>query len=459
MIVVYIGDGNVMEKDLTKGSPFKLIIGFAVPMLLGMLFQQFYNLVDTIIVGKTLGVNALAGVGATGALNFMIIGFCMGVCSGFVIPVAQAFGAGKGAELRKYVFNGYVCSIIFSVVLTVAAVAGCRALLTLLRTPGDIFDYSYSYINVIFIGIPTVFLYNIVSGIIRSLGDSKTPVVFLVVSSLINITLDFVFILGMKMGVAGAAWATNVSQLIAGVSCFVYMNRKYDILKGGREDRKLNGRFVRKLCGNGIPMGLQYSITAIGSTILQASVNMLGPVYVAAMTAGGKIFNFTCCPFDALGSTMATYCGQNVGAGKYDRLGKGVMTASIIGWIYSVVSFVVLVFTARYISLLFVNTEETQIIELTHRFICASALFYVFLTLVNVVRFSIQGMGFSGLAIIAGIFEMVARAFAAVVLVPAIGFDGACLASPLAWVAADIFLVSAFLHCRKTLVRISQSRQ
>ena len=459
MIVVYIGDGNVMEKDLTKGSPFKLIIGFAVPMLLGMLFQQFYNLVDTIIVGKTLGVNALAGVGATGALNFMIIGFCMGVCSGFVIPVAQAFGAGKGAELRKYVFNGYVCSIIFSVVLTVAAVAGCRALLTLLRTPLDIFEYSYSYINVIFIGIPTVFLYNIVSGIIRSLGDSKTPVVFLVVSSLINITLDFVFILGMKMGVAGAAWATNVSQLIAGVSCFVYMNRKYDILKGGREDRKLDGRFVRKLCGNGIPMGLQYSITAIGSTILQASVNMLGPVYVAAMTAGGKIFNFTCCPFDALGSTMSTYCGQNVGAGKYDRLGKGVMTASIIGWIYSVVSFVVLVFTARYISLLFVNPEETQIIELTHRFICASALFYVFLTLVNVVRFSIQGMGFSGLAIIAGIFEMAARAFAAVVLVPAIGFDGACLASPLAWVAADIFLVSAFLHCRKTLVRISQSRQ
>lgn len=459
MIVVYIGDGNVMEKDLTKGSPFKLIIGFAVPMLLGMLFQQFYNLVDTIIVGKTLGVNALAGVGATGALNFMIIGFCMGVCSGFVIPVAQAFGAGKGAELRKYVFNGYVCSIIFSVVLTVAAVAGCRALLTLLRTPGDIFDYSYSYINVIFIGIPTVFLYNIVSGIIRSLGDSKTPVVFLVISSLINITLDFVFILGMKMGVAGAAWATNVSQLIAGVSCFVYMNRKYDILKGGREDRKMDGRFVRKLCGNGIPMGLQYSITAIGSTILQASVNMLGPVYVAAMTAGGKIFNFTCCPFDALGSTMATYCGQNVGAGKYDRLGKGVMAASIIGWIYSVVSFVVLVFTARYISLLFVNPEETQIIELTHRFICASALFYVCLTLVNVVRFSIQGMGFSGLAIIAGIFEMAARAFAAVVLVPAIGFDGACLASPLAWVAADIFLVSAFLYCRKTLVRISQLRR
>ena len=163
-----------MEKDLTKGSPFKLIIGFAVPMLLGMLFQQFYNLVDTIIVGKTLGVNALAGVGATGALNFMIIGFCMGVCSGFVIPVAQAFGAGKGAELRKYVFNGYVCSIIFSVVLTVAAVAGCRALLTLLRTPLDIFEYSYSYINVIFIGIPTVFLYNIVSGIIYCSGILST---------------------------------------------------------------------------------------------------------------------------------------------------------------------------------------------------------------------------------------------------------------------------------------------
>lgn len=444
-----------MEKDLTNGSPIKLIIGFAVPMLFGMLFQQFYNLVDTVIVGKTLGVDALAGVGATGSLNFMIIGFCMGVCSGFVIPAAQAYGANKPAELRKYVFNGYVCSLIFSIILTAASVVGCRGLLALLRTPADIFEYSYDYISVIFIGIPTVFLYNIVSGVIRSLGDSKTPVVFLVISSIINIVLDFWFILGLNMGVAGAAWATDISQLVAGVSCYIYMNRRYSILHGSKSDRQVDMRFIGKLCGNGIPMGLQYSITAIGSTVLQAAVNVLGPMYVAAMTAGGKIFNFTCCPFDALGSTMATYGGQNVGAGKYDRLGKGVRSACFIGAVYSVISFVVLLFTAKYIALMFVDAEEVEIINLTHRFICASALFYIPLTLVNVIRFCIQGMGFSVFAILAGVFEMAARIFAAVILVPAIGFDGACLASPLAWIAADIFLVSAFIHCRNKLVRLS----
>lgn len=442
-----------MEKDLTKGSPFKLIIGFAVPMLFGMLFQQFYNLVDTIIVGKTLGVDALAGVGATGSLNFMIIGFCMGVCGGFAIPVAQAFGAEKVVELRKYVYNGYVCSIVFALILTATSVAGCRGLLQLLRTPQDIFEHAYSYINVIFIGIPTVFLYNIVSGIIRSLGDSRTPVVFLVISSVINIALDFVFILAMDMGVAGAAWATNVSQLTAGISCYIYMNRKYTILKGSKYERKIEPGYIKKLCINGIPMGLQYSITAIGSTVLQAAVNVLGPVYVAAMTAGGKIFNFTCCPFDALGSTMATYGGQNVGAGKYDRLGKGVAAACIMGAVYSIISFVVLLFTAKYIALLFVDADQTEIINLTHRFICASALFYIPLTLVNVIRFCIQGMGFSVFAILAGVFEMAARVFAAVMLVPSIGFDGACLASPLAWIAADIFLVTAFIYCRRKLVR------
>lgn len=459
IMINVIRRGVHMEKDLTNGSPLKLIIGFAVPMLLGMLFQQFYNLVDTIIVGKTLGVDALAGVGATGSLNFMIIGFCMGVCSGFVIPVAQAYGANKPSELRKYVFNGYVCSIIFSVILTTAAVAGCRGLLTLLRTPTDIFEHSYNYINVIFIGIPTVFLYNMVSGVIRSLGDSKTPVVFLVVSSVVNIILDFVFILGCKMGVAGAAWATNVSQLVAGVSCYIYMNKRYSILRGPKSEKKVEVRYIKKLCVNGIPMGLQYSITAIGSTVLQAAVNVLGPMYVAAMTAGGKIFNFTCCPFDALGSTMATYGGQNVGAGKYDRLGKGVRSACMVGAVYSVVSFVVLLFTAKYIALLFVDADQVEIINLTHRFICASALFYIPLTLVNVIRFCIQGMGFSVFAILAGVFEMAARTFAALTLVPAIGFDGACLASPLAWIAADVFLVFAFIYCRNRLVKISGQRQ
>ncbi len=440
-----------MVKDMTNGSPSKHILGFAVPMLFGMLFQQFYNLVDTIIVGKTLGVEALAGVGATGSINFMIIGFCMGVCNGFVIPVAQCFGAKKPADLRKYVFNGYICSIVFAIVLTLASVIFCRRILIVMNTPEDIIDHAYNYIVVIFIGIPTVFLYNMVSGVIRSLGDSKTPVVFLVLSSIINVVLDFFLILVCKMGVAGAGWATVTSQLVSGLTCLIYMYKKYDILKGDKSERVLDRRFITNLCMNGIPMGLQYSITAIGSTILQAAVNTLGSTYVAAMTAGSKMFNFTCCPFDALGSTMATYAGQNVGAAKTKRLGQGVRSAMIIGSVYSVLSLIALYFTTDYIALLFVNASETTIIALTRQFILASACFYIPLTGVNVVRFCIQGMGFSVFAISAGILEMIGRAFAAIILIPSIGFMGACLASPIAWIAADAFLFPAFIHCAKKL--------
>ena len=440
-----------MVKDMTNGSPSKHILGFAVPMLFGMLFKQFYNLVDTIIVGKTLGVEALAGVGATGSINFMIIGFCMGVCNGFVIPVAQCFGAKKPADLRKYVFNGYICSIVFAIVLTLASVIFCRRILIIMNTPADIIDHAYNYIVVIFIGIPTVFLYNMVSGVIRSLGDSKTPVVFLVLSSIINVVLDFFLILVCKMGVAGAGWATVTSQLISGLTCLIYMYKKYDILKGDKSERVLDRRFITNLCMNGVPMGLQYSITAIGSTILQAAVNTLGSTYVAAMTAGSKMFNFTCCPFDALGSTMATYAGQNVGAAKIKRLGQGVRSAMIIGSVYSVLSLIALYFTTDYIALLFVNASETTIIALTRQFILASACFYIPLTGVNVVRFCIQGMGFSVFAISAGILEMIGRAFAAIILIPSIGFMGACLASPIAWIAADAFLFPAFIHCAKKL--------
>ena len=440
-----------MVKDMTNGSPSKHILGFAVPMLFGMLFQQFYNLVDTIIVGKTLGVEALAGVGATGSINFMIIGFCMGVCNGFVIPVAQCFGAKKPADLRKYVFNGYICSIVFAIVLTLASVIFCRRILIVMNTPADIIDHAYNHIVVIFIGIPTVFLYNMVSGVIRSLGDSKTPVVFLVLSSIINVVLDFFLILVCKMGVAGAGWATVTSQLISGLTCLIYMYKKYDILKGDKSERVLDRRFITNLCMNGVPMGLQYSITAIGSTILQAAVNTLGSTYVAAMTAGSKMFNFTCCPFDALGSTMATYAGQNVGAAKIKRLGQGVRSAMIIGSVYSVLSLIALYFTTDYIALLFVNASETTIIALTRQFILASACFYIPLTGVNVVRFCIQGMGFSVFAISAGILEMIGRAFAAIILIPSIGFMGACLASPIAWIAADAFLFPAFIHCAKKL--------
>ena len=441
-------------RDMTTGSPFRLILGFAVPMLMGLLFQQFYSMVDTIIVGKYLGVSALASVGSTSSINFMIIGFCTGVCSGFSIPVAQRFGAGDHHGLRCFVANAGWLSAIFSAVMTIIVCFLCMDILRWMDTPDDIIQGAYDYIFIIFAGIPVTYLYNILAGIIRSLGDSRTPVYFLLLSSVINIFLDLFTILVMGMGVEGAAYATVISQAISGVLCFLYMRSHFPILRMTREERKFNLRMAKILCGIGVPMGLQYSITAIGSVILQTAVNGLGSLYVAAISAGNKLTLFFTCPFDALGATMATWAGQNVGAGKIDRVKEGVKYALLIGCVYAVAAFVILTLFSKYLALLFLDADEVSTIGNVSLFLFGNSLFYIALVFVNVVRFSIQGMGFSTFAILAGVFEMFARTFAGMCLVPIFGYPAACFASPMAWIAADIFLVPAFLHCIKKLKKM-----
>lgn len=438
-------------KDLTEGSPLKLILGFAVPMLMGYLFQQFYNMVDTIIVGQCLGVTSLAAVGSTGSINFMINGFCIGASSGFSIPVAQKFGAGDYKGMRKFVANAMYLAAIFAVVMTAAVGILCMNILQWMNTPGDIIQGAYDYIFVIFMGIPVTYLYNLLAGIIRSLGDSKTPVYFLLLSSLLNIALDFFTILVLGMGVGGPALATVVSQGISAVLCLFYMIKKFPILRMDRDERKADGSMIKVLCAMGIPMGLQYSITAIGSVILQTAVNSLGSLAVAAVSTGSKISMFFCTPFDALGGTMATYAGQNVGAKKLDRVKKGMWTANFIGFAYAIAAFVVLLFGGKYLALLFMDAGETELIGQISTFLIGNSLFYIPLTMVNVVRFSIQGMGFSSFAILAGVCEMAARAFVGFFLVPVFGFLPACFASPLAWICADLFLIPAFYHCLKKL--------
>ncbi len=441
-------------RDMTTGSPFRLILGFAVPMLMGLLFQQFYSMVDTIIVGKYLGVSALASVGSTSSINFMIIGFCTGVCSGFSIPVAQRFGAGDHHGLRCFVANAGWLSAIFSAVMTVIVCFLCMDILRWMDTPDDIIQGAYDYIFIIFAGIPVTYLYNILAGIIRSLGDSRTPVYFLLLSSVINIFLDLFTILVMGMGVEGAAYATVISQAISGVLCFLYMRSHFPILRMTREERKFNLRMAKILCGIGVPMGLQYSITAIGSVILQTAVNGLGSLYVAAISAGNKLTLFFTCPFDALGATMATWAGQNVGAGKIDRVKEGVKYALLIGCVYAVAAFIILTLFSKYLALLFLDADEVSTIGNVSLFLFGNSLFYIALVFVNVVRFSIQGMGFSTFAILAGVFEMFARTFAGMCLVPIFGYPATCFASPMAWIAADIFLVPAFLHCIKKLKKM-----
>ena len=441
-----------MTKDMTSGNPLKLIIGFAIPMFLGMLFQQFYSMVDTVIVGKFLGVGPLAGVGSTSSLNFLVIGFCTGVCNGFAIPVSQMFGAKRDSELRRFVANSAWLCVIFSVVITTAIVACCRPLLTLMHTPKDIFEYAYVYIVIIFLGIPTTFLYNVTAAIIRSLGDSRSPVVFLAIASGINIVLDIVFIVAFHMGVEGPALATVISQGISGLLSLFYMKKKFEILRISKEEWKMRGSYMKTLCYMGIPMGLQYSVTAIGTLVIQAAINGFGSMTVAGVTAAQRINAFISCPIEAIGATMAPYSGQNMGAGKLDRVGTGLRDASLLGFVISAVLFVFVLLTGKQLSLLFLDTADAQVVAYSYRFLVFTAAGYCLLVLVNTVRFTIQGMGFSVFAITSGVLEMIARSLAGLVVVPLIGYTGICLAHPMAWIFADAFLIPAFFYCKKKIV-------
>ncbi|MBQ6463243.1 MAG: MATE family efflux transporter [Pseudobutyrivibrio sp.] len=436
-------------KKMTEGNPLGLILGFSIPMLAGLLFQQMYNLVDTIIVGQTLGDSALAAVGSTGSINFLINGFCMGICSGFAIPVAQRFGAESYDSMRKFVGNSIILSAIFAIVITTFVSIFCFQILEIMQTPEDIIELAYSYISIIFFGIPVTFLYNLTAGIMRSLGDSKTPTYFLIMAAGINIVLDIVFILVLGMSVDGPALATVISQLIAGLSCLIYMKKKFPILKLKRSDLKLGPHHSQVLISMGIPFGLQYSITAVGSVILQTAVNGLGTIAVASMTAGAKVSMFVVCPFDALGGTMATYAGQNVGAKNIPRVKKGVWTAQLLGTIYAVFIFIVLYFAGRYILRLFTSTDI--VIEQAMMFLLANGISYTLLAAVNIFRFAIQGMGFSTFAIYSGVMEMIARILVAFTFVPMIGFSGAIWASPVAWLFAVIFLVPGLYYCCRKL--------
>lgn len=444
---------NSSVKDLTTGSPARLIFSFTMPLLLGLLFQQFYSMVDTVVVGKFLGVEALAGVGSTSSISFLVLGLCNGICAGFAIPVAQTFGQKDFHGLRKFLGNMIWLCAGLAGAITLLTTLLCRDILLWMDTPLDTFSYAYDYIFLIFLGIPATMLYNLLSGVIRSLGDSRTPLYFLVFSSLLNVALDLLFILVFHMGVAGAGWATLLSQLISGLLCIWQIVRRFPVLHLKKEDLKVERFYVSRLLVMGLPMGMQYSITAIGSIILQAAINGLGSAAMAAVTAGGKVSFFAVCPFDAIGTAAATFAGQNLGAGKPERIHEGAKSCTVFGCIYSVVIFVVLYFLGGDMAKIFLDTTDPRamevIVPMSRQMLLANAAFYIPLLFVNLFRFSIQGLGYSGLAVFAGLFEMVARAAFGMLLVPYWGYNAVIFANAAAWVAADIFLFPAYFHCMK----------
>lgn len=430
-----------MVKSMTEGNPLKLILNFTIPLLLGNLFQQTYNMVDAIIVGRYIGANALASVGASSSVQFMVLGFCMGCCAGFTIPVAQQFGAKNYDRMRSYIFHSGVLCVILAIIMTSVCAILCPQILHLMKTPDKLYANAYNYFLIIVLGIPFSLLYNLLAGILRAVGDSRTPFIFLAVSTVSNILLDLLFIIVFKWGCAGAAGATITSQAVSGILCLILINKKFDILKLKRSDMKLDGRNMLTCVTMGIPMGLQYSITAIGSMVLQASNNKLGEVYISAFAAGSKIKQFAMCPFDALATAVSSFCSQNLGAVKFDRIRKGLRTGIVIGVIYGIFIGVVTNIWGYGLSSLFVKRSETEVLLASALYVGHLGLFFWAIGFLNCCRLTIQGIGYAGAAILSGILEMIARIVVSFVFVPKFGYTAITFADQCAWLVACAYCI------------------
>lgn len=443
-------------KEMTSGASFPLILNFTLPLLLGNLLQQTYSLMDAAIVGKYLGINALASVGASTSVVFLILGFCTGCCSGFSIPVAQKFGARDYVTMRRFISVSLKISGVMSVVLAIITSLLCAFILRTMQTPENIFDGAYAYLLITFIGIPSIFFYNLLSGIIRALGDSKTPFWFLLLSSVLNIILDLFCIIVLGWGVAGAAIATVFSQGVSSVLCYIYMNRKYEILKTTPSERRFRSDIARQLLGIGVPMGLQFSITAIGSIMLQSANNALGTVCVAAFTAAMRIKMFFMCALDSLGIAMATYSGQNYGAGKPIRIWQGIKSSYVMMLVYVAAINIIIWCFAEKFALLFIDPSETEVIKDTALFLHINLSFFPLLGSLIILRYTIQGAGYTKLAMFSGVSEMVARIMVSLVVVPLFGYLGVCYGDPTAWLFANLFLIPAFIYVYRRLKQIAR---
>lgn len=439
-----------MERDMTVGSPGKMILQFTFPLFIGNVFQQLYNMADTIIVGKFVGANALAAVGSTGTIMFLIIGFLQGLTAGFTVPTAQKFGAGDLKAMRKTVGSAAILSAIVSVIMTVVSMLGMKSLLHLLNTPSDIFQDAYSYIMVICAGIFAQVLYNLLASILRALGNSKIPLYFLILAAGLNVVLDLLFIIVFHMGAVGAAYATVISQGVSGALCLIYIVKKVPVLKMKKDDWKMNGHLVKVQFGVGFPMALQYSITAVGSMMMQSALNILGSVVIAGFTAGSKIEQLVTQAYVALGTTMATYSAQNMGAGKIDRIRKGFKNAMIIGTIYSIVTSIFVMTAGKYLTPLFLSENLGEIMGYVDIYLKCVGMFFIPLAVVNIFRNGIQGMGYGLLPMMAGVAELIGRGVVAIIASQKRSYVGVCMASPVAWIlAGGLLLVMYYFIMRR----------
>lgn len=434
---------------MTAGNPTKIILDFMFPIFIGNVFQQFYNMADTVIVGKFVGTKALAAVGSTGTIMFLILGFVLGMTAGFTVLTAQKFGAGDMKAMRQTVGGAAVLSILVTIVLTAGSMLFMKPLLHFMHTPADIFDDAYSYIMIICAGIAAQMLYNLLASVLRALGNSKVPLYFLILSALLNIVLDLVLIIVFHLGAPGAAYATVISQGVSGVLCLVYIVKKIPILHLEREDWKPKAHLLKIQLGIGIPMALQYSITAIGTMMVQTSLNLLGSGLVAAFTAASKIEQVVTQAYVALGTTMATYCAQNIGAGKVQRIRSGFRSATIMSFVYAVISGILIMTVGKYMTYLFVSGDVAEIMASVDIYLKCVGIFFIPLAVVNLYRNGIQGMGYGILPMMAGVAELVGRGIVAVIAAGKRSYVGVCLASPIAWIFAAALLIVMYFYIMK----------
>ncbi len=442
-------------RDMTVGSPARNILYFALPLVLGYVLQHLYQVVDAAIVGRWVGVEGLAAVGASSSIMFLFLGFCNGACAGFSVPVAQAFGAKEYSLMRQYVANAIRIGIWISVLLTIPICVLCSPILRLVNVPDDIFHQAWIYLMLQFLGIPLAIAYNLLAGFIRSLGNSKEPFYFLLVSSATNIILDLIFVIVFRWGVFGAGFATLISQIVSASLCYSFIIRQMKMLIPVGEERRYDSDHVTHLLNNGIPMGLQFSITGIGVIMLQSANNALGTMYVAAFTASMRVKYVFTTVFENIGVAMATYCGQNIGARRLDRVKSGLKAATGIMLVYFVITFAVIFPFSDEMMALFVDPSQRQIIDLASQYMRISNYFYPVLGMLTIFRYSIQGLGYSTLSLMSGVMEMLARCAVSIWMVPAMGFMGVCLGDPAAWCAADLFLFPAMYFL---LRHLGQSR-
>ena len=445
-----------MTNDMTKGSPLKIFVLFSIPLLIGNIFQQLYSMVDTIIVGRFIGVEALAAVGSTGSMFFLVNGMIMGLTSGFSILVSQKFGAKDEDGVKKAVASNIKLTAILTIIITAIALILKNPLLLMMNTPDNILNDANTYITIIFAGIFTQTAYNMAAGILRALGDSKTPLYFLIISSILNIVLDLVFIINFKMGVAGAAYATNIAQGVSALLCLGYSYKKFKVLRLKKEDFNVEKDYYKTHLKIAIPMGLQFSVTAVGTIIVQSAVNVFGSNVIASYTASSKILQLVMQPLMSYGVAIATYAGQNLGAKRYDRIVSGIKVMNYITLVTSLIAAAILVFFAKYFVMIFIENPTDEIIGYTQQVLNYSAVFMIFLGGIFIYRNVLQGMGESFVPMMAGVYELVARSLVVFILPKYIGFAGICLSDPIAWIAASLPLMFTYYKKIKKIIPETQ---